>query len=675
MFFVLIASLFFSPSVAKLIPPFVNHGLRSIYHHGNLSSIPTLSPSCKSSLLEIENAMSRNEMWTYSFPDSTASSPSGLLKGTVTDFGEYDNCLETKTPEAVALPFQGQYCMVEFMPIPNSLLHNMTLRVLPALGFFNLTLGFCVPSTCSTIDVKMILISDIVQNLELQLVNFNRVSCDTPASISWQHRLSHTTFGQKFCLSLLLVVIGEQLLFYILNLFGMDVSTLHPILKCLSLKRNFSHLFRIKKDKHNVSYIDFFRLFMIVMGISGHCLLCLETMVPMLVLRNMNNLREYFKSIHFQPVNEMGFDFFSVLGGFSLYTFITKVKVSPFRLFTEKYLRIIPITLCLISIEMMWPLLGDGPLYTRVGKEILTRCSSNWWKHIFLLGNESLEEQCVGHTFFTSSSFHLLILGMVCIRVIRQNWKVGISLTILLNSFIYIRLFSSLQGIRTPLLMSKDMTTPNGVDYLMRVHFPTYTHIPGYLSGIWTSYVLHQNWKPYGPSWKNTVIHFIIAEALVIVVFFSPSLHNIFGVVHEEIYPHFIVLFRVLFVLTAPLFLSIIPFSPIGVKNQESEIQARNNNDLDFSQIKEKWTTSIFHGLSRLSFSMHMINYFYIKYDFMTSRVLIDIAPYDFFKRLFYSIVYIVLLALVFHLFFVAPVNSFVDMIFKRRGKEGKKRE
>lgn len=191
-----------------------------------------------------------------------------------------------------------------------------------------------------------------------------------------------------------------------------------------------------------------------------------------------------------QPMNEMGFDFFSVLSGFAItstfYKLIRKGKIDYHRLILSRYFRFVPPTLILIALQLLWPLISNGPLYTRFSQIVVEDCSANWWKHVVFLANQDpkravrIDEnriyletytnrlllQCLVHTFFTSVDFQLFFLGLgiLSLSVLLPT------LTFLLCTFLfiwcYITLFQTTQGIGTPVLFGNHINLDESLKYV-----------------------------------------------------------------------------------------------------------------------------------------------------------------------------------------------------------------
>jgi hypothetical protein len=103
--------------------------------------------------------------------------PAGILDGTVTDFGDYEQCLSIEPNEVIG---ESQYCLIDIslplpepMPIHQNLFHRVNVlpqyvnrsrndvffKLAEDASFFywiNPKLGICVPNKCSINDVKTI---------------------------------------------------------------------------------------------------------------------------------------------------------------------------------------------------------------------------------------------------------------------------------------------------------------------------------------------------------------------------------------------------------------------------------------------------------------------------------------------------------------------------------------
>lgn len=92
--------------------------------------------------------------------DASSKSPSGVLDGTVTSFGDYDECLDIESKGTRPRLF-GKHCMANFKFDKKELSNlNISRRVLdrsPVFEHYFLNVGLCLPSTCRTEDIEKII--------------------------------------------------------------------------------------------------------------------------------------------------------------------------------------------------------------------------------------------------------------------------------------------------------------------------------------------------------------------------------------------------------------------------------------------------------------------------------------------------------------------------------------
>lgn len=152
-----------------------------------------LTSSCLASFLKLFTGIRKQETWAFRFLDSFGRIDSGTFDGTVTNFGEYDQCLGINFPgdfdiltdeEIQSDPEEhepeekivGKYCVMKVeIPMPpkpkklrlhdpviklkgtaleNTILHYMsrTFDTLYTIGGFRY--GICIPSSCSASEVQ-----------------------------------------------------------------------------------------------------------------------------------------------------------------------------------------------------------------------------------------------------------------------------------------------------------------------------------------------------------------------------------------------------------------------------------------------------------------------------------------------------------------------------------------
>ncbi|XP_022241743.1 nose resistant to fluoxetine protein 6-like [Limulus polyphemus] len=146
--------------------------------------------------------------WAFEMFDASGKPPGGLLEGTVTAFGSFDQCLRIWVPKRYLGPnngvMQGQYCSVHFQPpLPSRERYDTALKtfdlfsnisskdnLLYELGqhaqyftFIAYRFGICVPSSCTREDVTKVA-KKIGEHLDFEA---HVIRCETkkPWRLDW----------------------------------------------------------------------------------------------------------------------------------------------------------------------------------------------------------------------------------------------------------------------------------------------------------------------------------------------------------------------------------------------------------------------------------------------------------------------------------------------------------
>jgi hypothetical protein len=137
-----------------------------------------ISRECETSIFAAINALNLLEDWAFQMYNTWGKfPPTGILEGTVTDFGDYDQCLAIEPNEVIG---KSQYCLIDIslplpkpMPIHQNFFHNV--NVLPQFvntsksnvfvklskdaSFFYwifIRRGICTPNKCTQSDIKLL---------------------------------------------------------------------------------------------------------------------------------------------------------------------------------------------------------------------------------------------------------------------------------------------------------------------------------------------------------------------------------------------------------------------------------------------------------------------------------------------------------------------------------------
>lgn len=170
-------------------------------------------------------------------------------------------------------------------------------------------------------------------------------------------------------------------------------NTLNRFALHFSLTQNHAKLFTLKAtNSGRIGAMDMTRLTVIVSGVAGHCLSCLETIPGWYLIARLHDLRHRFSQIWAQPMlNEGGLGLVTFVGGFATFwathDLISKGRFRYRMAIFERWLRYMPSLMSMVAIDLLWPLSGDGPMMTYVSKHLVDKCSNYAWMNFLFLNN------------------------------------------------------------------------------------------------------------------------------------------------------------------------------------------------------------------------------------------------------------------------------------------------
>ncbi|GFS78847.1 nose resistant to fluoxetine protein 6 [Nephila pilipes] len=74
-----------------------------------------ISTTCLTTLLHTSNALKQSKAWAFKMLDSSGRLPEGMMYGTLTSLGNYQECVEIRVNDT-KLTMKGQYCTVVLRP-------------------------------------------------------------------------------------------------------------------------------------------------------------------------------------------------------------------------------------------------------------------------------------------------------------------------------------------------------------------------------------------------------------------------------------------------------------------------------------------------------------------------------------------------------------------------------
>ena len=215
-------------------------------------------------------------------------------------------------------------------------------------------------------------------------------------------------------------------------------SYLQIFLDIFSGYRNTVRIFYVRNKPNSSlslrSSLDYFKLYILSLGIAGHCAYNLDSPFGVYLIGHHNILVADIGDFFSQPfLNETRVSLMNFFAG--LITFgvtaelIKKKQFNYVSSIVDKYFRHAPAIFGLLVLEFLFPLLFSGPLYSLQSEYAYNKCADMWYRNILLIGNIGNTnglETCISHTFYSAVDFQLHLIGILIVNMLIKTPRKGI---------------------------------------------------------------------------------------------------------------------------------------------------------------------------------------------------------------------------------------------------------
>ncbi|XP_054710923.1 nose resistant to fluoxetine protein 6-like [Uloborus diversus] len=481
----------------------------------NLAAV-NVSEQCMFQGMQLLNAEEGIETWAMKFIDSSAKIVNGMLLGSMSSFGDYDECLnigaKSKTPEDKA-PFRGQYCMVNLSPPLPPKPDVITLykvldelkdftkggtavseiaKVAHSFYFFNLQLGVCVPSGCSVDDIDS-LAKMAVKKYSLK-ATVSRCEMKEENSFS----ISTILVISFFSLLGLLMVIGSLIDTYAFYTKTTCSNAAVRILLTFSLMTNFRKFINTKSDAQHLSCLHGIRFFCCAWIVLANTYFITITTQAFL---NLEKLRECCKDFAFQAILNASYapDTFFCIGGLLVsYVIVKRAKDGgqPFNIVLHifhRLIRLVPVYASVIVVVIFLVYcLGSGPIWHSSVDRYIDDCNHNWWMNLAFINNfYEAERMCLPQTWYLAVDFQLYTAALLVLLPFLRWPKLGIFLCVLgiSASIVYSGLLTFMKNL-PPTLLAAFPEEEQRNKYWAEIFFSPIVHGGPYCVGLLTGYFI-----------------------------------------------------------------------------------------------------------------------------------------------------------------------------------------
>ncbi|XP_065290562.1 O-acyltransferase like protein-like [Dermacentor albipictus] len=423
-------------AVANEIFPYVVEG----------SSELDVSVDCMTALLKTFKAFRDLRGWAVRLMDASGKLPEGLLEGRMASIGSYDECLDLIAEYKTQELYRGKYCTVflssghnvqeMFNNETDASAHLSTLlrhpkrmtrivyRVSPESRKFRL--GVCVPSVCTLDDVQNVVAHTSSKSIGAK-TQVSRCVVKEDVSISGL---------QVFLIITLCVLVSVILVATILDMRVEDnaqkalpgAGCLTNCLLSFSFARNLRRL-TDPVEPPELGAAQGVQAISMAWLICGHTYFLTEnTHMFSGLLRAYDNISSDIFFSPFVNYTLAANTFFLATGLFLAYKCELYSYKSVFSILLQKYFRMTPPFLAVLSVLLLLPLTNDGPFWQDYAGTEIERCSAVWWTNLFYISNFwNAESMCLFVTWYPATVIQFTIIGLIFLIVIKRNAKVGYS--------------------------------------------------------------------------------------------------------------------------------------------------------------------------------------------------------------------------------------------------------
>ncbi|GIX87793.1 nose resistant to fluoxetine protein 6 [Caerostris darwini] len=438
--------------VKQLMPHAIRIGLKS-----------KASITCLVDLSNIVTNVKKLNAWAIRMMDAIGKPSGGILEGTSTALGDYDECLDIKYDRIT-----GEYCLLEIKP-PGTVVeamkdyqvnkgrtnHSMATTK-SFLGFLQkvrtnpdhviFRLGICVPSSCTKEGIQSI--------LELAAGDF-----DIPIEVAHcEHKSSfHFTPHQTLIITFIVFFVVLVMLGTFISIIRTyhDESPQSPSIKAensntetqkvseksflqklealsrLSLCQNTRKLLNYDSEEDATDVVRGIKVLTVIFAIFAHTY-ALPHPLHLYRFRNTFNFTKFIDEVLFGAVanSSVGVDTFFFLAGFyfvyNRWRLTKRPNIFPYilKFISVMFIRMIAIQILVGSLFFLLPTVGSGPLWPEFVEGPLNNCIKSWWRNLLFIQNFlGPYDICLYPTWIFATMMQIFLITAAIVYVMHR-WPV-----------------------------------------------------------------------------------------------------------------------------------------------------------------------------------------------------------------------------------------------------------
>uniref|UniRef100_A0A4W3HKU0 Nose resistant to fluoxetine protein 6-like n=1 Tax=Callorhinchus milii TaxID=7868 RepID=A0A4W3HKU0_CALMI len=430
--------------------------------------------------------------------DSIGRQGSNILHGNIDQLGSYSECISARAP---AGSFNGQYCKLKVQQ-----------------GGIDFHVAICMPSSCKN--------EDVIKAEELGILKYKNRSFLSFSPMPL-FRVTNATYGVKsvHCHSIsprIDMFVGVCM--YVSPFSAAEVFDW--MLTCFAIQKSVPSVLSTETSTGSYSVINGIRVLSLLWIISGH-------MCQFILFNNLDNPLEWLRTI---PNNvfyivSLGGPFYLAVDTFFLISGLLSARTLlnmsdrsreglSFRILRDYVIkrlqRILPLylyTMCLlIGLYSLipWRSVGEN------SKSHLEKCKQSWWTNLLFLNNFiSVDQHCMGWTWYLANDFQFYITTPVFI-FLRRQLMVTLAGLVLLSCFMVTALISWF--FKLPIGLHSDSRLISHRVYNVQYYLKPYCRYGPFLIGILLGILMHRRETPLLTTKAPVLVGWLCALLIMAVV-------------------------------------------------------------------------------------------------------------------------------------------------------------
>uniref|UniRef100_A0A1B6DSV6 Nose resistant-to-fluoxetine protein N-terminal domain-containing protein n=2 Tax=Clastoptera arizonana TaxID=38151 RepID=A0A1B6DSV6_9HEMI len=486
------------------------------------------SNECRQHIQYLGQQIRNFELWAVKMYDSSAKLPSGILNGNINQFGDYYQCLSIHDTTS---GIKGKYCLaniyIHIEPNPaNQKLADIIDRaqsynairstIDDGVGFMPsftpMSWGFCIPSSCDSNDLQLIL-EEMVNSYKPAVTGLDvKISVKKDACDVLQEKIIYSweliIFLSILCLIISMAALGSFYEKYISN--EQPQSLLLRLVLSFSLQKNWNTLIKTDLQEDEISCVHGIRFIFSIIIYFIHRQ-TFGMFVPFINRTEVVEATTGDFSMLFRAFWNHVDSFILMSGLLSSYYAVKKLqqghKLNYIGMYIGRYIKFTPLLMVMVyTLKTATFIIRSGPQVNRVARHFANSCSKPWKTWLYVSNFDGVNKMCYPPSHQLLTDMHMYIILPLFVNILWRWQQIGtyfliltaVVLSILKGATIYFMKYDSVMYFGVSLKMLSESGNQLYLNPLLR--------LTPYIIGVVLGYHLrirHRMHQKFSTEMKN----------------------------------------------------------------------------------------------------------------------------------------------------------------------------